>query len=124
MPYFLHNRQRIFYREQGNGPLMLLLPGNTASSAHHQGDLDYFAGRYHVVAPDFPGTGRSDRMARWPTSWWEDNAHAMAALVDHLGYEGCVAVGASGGAMVALLMAIAHPDVVRAVIADSTAATC
>ena len=38
---------------------------------------------------------------------------------EHLGYEHCVAVGTSGGAVVALLMAILSPQRVRAVIADS-----
>ena len=36
MPYVTHDDHRLFYREQGNGPLLLILPGNTASSAHRR----------------------------------------------------------------------------------------
>ena len=45
---------------------------------------------------------------------------SAAALIDHLGYPSCLAVGTSGGAIVALLMAILYPQKVQAVIADST----
>ena len=42
MPNFIHNSQRLFYREQGEGPLLLILPGNTASSACHPEEVAYF----------------------------------------------------------------------------------
>jgi pimeloyl-ACP methyl ester carboxylesterase len=119
MPYFTYQGHHLFYREQGDGPLMLILPGNTASSACHQGDVDYFGTRYHAVSLDFLGTGRSDRQAAWPTDWWAQGAHQAGALIEHLGYEDAIVTGASGGAIVALLMAIHHPNYVRAVIADS-----
>ena len=89
MPYFTSNHHRLFYREQGSGPLLLILHGNTASSAHHAliGDLDYFARRYRVVAPDFLGCGQSDRLAMWPLDWWAQGGRDAAALVQHLGDE-------------------------------------
>ena len=98
MPHFTHDGHQLFYREQGSGPLLLILPGNTASSASHAGELAYFGQRYRTVSLDFRGTGQSDRLAEWPDDWWE----------------------ISGGAIVALLMAILHPERVRGVIADST----
>jgi pimeloyl-ACP methyl ester carboxylesterase len=120
MPYFIHNKHQLFYREAGHGPLLLLLPGNTASSAAYVGELDYFSRRYHTVALDFRGTGQSERLTVWPDDWWQQGAHDAAALVAHLGYEHCIALGSSGGAVVALLLAIHHPEKVHAVIADST----
>ncbi len=118
MPYF-HTDHRLFYREQGRGRLLLILPGNTASSAHHDGELTHFGKRYHAVALDFAGTGRSDRLARWSDDWWARGAGDAAALVAHLGYGRCVAVGTSGGGLVALWLAILHPERVAAVVADS-----
>jgi len=120
MPYFFHNEHQLFYREAGRGPLLLLLPGNTASSATYAGELDYFRRRYHTVALDFRGTGQSERLAVWPDDWWQQGAHDAAALVAHLGYERCIALGSSGGAVVALLLAIHYPEKAQAVIADST----
>lgn len=119
MPYFYHNGLRLFYREQGRGPLLLILPGNTASSVHHAADLAYFAQRFHAASIDFAGTGQSDRVAVWPVDWWVQGAHAAAALIDHLGEEHASVIGTSGGGIVALHLAIQHPDRVRAVIADS-----
>ncbi len=119
MPWFYHNNHHLFYREQGIGPLLLILPGNTASSACHLGELEYFSSRYHVTALDFWGSGQSDRLENWPVSWWSEGAHDAAALVEHLGEDQALVMGCSGGAMVALLMAILHPERVQAVIADS-----
>jgi valacyclovir hydrolase len=119
MPHFTWNGHHLFYRERGEGPLLLVLPGNTASSACHEGELDHFSQHHHVASLDFVGTGRSDRVAVWADDWWEDGARQAAALVSHLGRSDCVVVGTSGGAVIALLMAIAFPARVRAVIADS-----
>jgi len=120
MPTFIHQHHRLFYRQQGNGPLLLILPGNTSSSTHHEGELAYFGKRYHAASLDFRGTGRSERLVEWPDNWFELAAHDAAALVAHLGQEKAIVIGTSGGAIVALLMAILHPDSVRAVVADSS----
>jgi pimeloyl-ACP methyl ester carboxylesterase len=122
MPFFTHQQRQLFYREQGSGAPLLILPGNTASSACHLGELEHFGRHYHAVALDFPGTGRSDRLAVWPRDWWAEGAAAAVALLEQLGAERCIAVGTSGGAAVALLLAIHYPGRVRAVIADSVVA--
>jgi pimeloyl-ACP methyl ester carboxylesterase len=119
MPYFEWNRRRLFFRERGEGALLLVLPGNTASSACHQGELAYWADRYHVASLDFLGTGESDRVPVWPDDWYDQGARQAAALVEHLGHSTCVVMGTSGGAVVALLMAALSRNRVRAVIADS-----
>ena len=119
MPYFTSNNHRLFYREQGSGPLLLILHGNTASSALHLGELEYFGRRYHAVALDLAGCGQSERLAVWPDDWWAQGGRDAAALAGHLGYERGLVMGASGGAISALWMAIEHPQCVQAVMADS-----
>lgn len=119
MPYFEWNQHRLFYRRQGSGPLLVILPGNTASSAHLQANLDYFSDRFQVAALDFLGTGQSERVVVWADQWWYQGARQIAALIAHLGYRQAVLMGASGGAVAALLTAIHFPQVVRAVVADS-----
>ena len=97
MPHFNWKDHQIFYQEQGEGPLLLILPGNTASSICHQGELDYFCDRFHTASLDFLGTGKSDRVATWAQDWWADGASQAKTLVEHLGYQECIVMGTSGG---------------------------
>jgi pimeloyl-ACP methyl ester carboxylesterase len=119
MPYLTVSGRRLFYQEQGEGPLLFILPGNTASSACHPGELNYFSRRFRAVSIDFWGTGRSDRSPAWPVNWWEVAAGDITALIEHLGRDQGLLVGTSGGAAAALLAAILHPEKVKAVVADS-----
>ena len=109
------------YREQGSGELLIVLPGNTASSVCHEGELEYFSNRYRVVSLDFRGTGQSDRLKSWSYDWWEKCTDDVAALIQHLGYENAIIMGTSGGGNIALLCAVRHSGLVRAVVADSCA---
>lgn len=53
---------RIFYRETGQAgaPALLLLHGFPTSSHMFRDLIPLLAGRFHIVAPDLPGFGRSD----------------------------------------------------------------
>ena len=121
MPYFTCQQRRLHYRIQGEGPLVVILPGNTSSSAVHSADLDYFAGLgYRAAALDYAGVGQSERIPRpWPLDWFKQNAAQCAGLIEALGEEQAVLVGTSGGAITALWAAILYPQRVRAVVADS-----
>ncbi|MBG0788114.1 MAG: alpha/beta hydrolase, partial [Anaerolineaceae bacterium] len=119
MPKFTYQGKQLFYRRQGAGPLLVILPGNTASSICHQGELDYFADSFTTVALDYLGIGRSDRISQMPEDWFADCADQAAALIEHLALGPAILLGTSGGAVVALNDAAAHPDKVRAVVADS-----
>src|ERR1700751_3404522 len=54
----------IFYREAGpkDAPTLLLLHGLPSSSRMFEPLFSRLSGRYHLVAPDYPGFGHSD----WP----------------------------------------------------------
>lgn len=119
MPYFTVNGLRLHYREQGSGPVLLILPGDTSSAAHHSGELDHFCNRFRTVCLDFWGTGFSERASVWPADWWEICTEHAATLVRHLDDAPAVVVGQSGGAAIALMMAIRNPHLVRAVVSDS-----
>lgn len=121
MPFFVHGGRRLYYREQGEGPLLLVLPGNTATSASHTGEVDYYSQRFQVVSMDFWGTGQSDRVDQFPLDWFQIAAADAAALAAHLSTEKAIWLGVSGGGVIALLAAIHYPERVRAVIVDSTA---
>ena len=61
---FLVDDVRLAYRTSGSGVLLLILPGNTASSAYHTGELEHFGERFHAVsesqAPNLQNPGLSD----------------------------------------------------------------
>lgn len=119
MPKFTYQGNQLFYRRQGEGPLLVILPGNTASSICHQADLDYFANLFTAVSLDYLGTGLSDRLTHLPEDWFGYCADQTAALIEHLGLGPAILLGTSGGSVVALRCAAAHPECTRAVVADS-----
>lgn len=53
---------KVFYREAGptRAPVVLLLHGFPASSFMYRDLIERLAGRFHVIAPDYPGFGHSD----------------------------------------------------------------
>jgi len=119
MHKFNYHGKQVFYRLEGEGPLLVILPGNTASSACHQEDLAYFSNRFTVVSLDYLGTGQSDRLESFGEQWYQNCADQAAALIQHLGIGPAVLLGTSGGAVVALHAAARHPNLVHGVIADS-----
>jgi pimeloyl-ACP methyl ester carboxylesterase len=52
----------VFYREAGpkDAPTIVLLHGFPSSSREFDTRIPMLATRYHLIAPDFPGFGRSD----------------------------------------------------------------
>jgi pimeloyl-ACP methyl ester carboxylesterase len=58
MPYFVYDGKRIFYRDEGKGDVVLLLPGNTASSASHDAEVEFFTNYFRVICPDYAGYGK------------------------------------------------------------------
>lgn len=122
MASFTYGSSLIHYLEHGDGELLVLLPGNSASGAAFTAQLPIFGEHYRAVAIDFLGTGRSDRRAAWPDDWWGDAARQVEALLDHLDMDRAVLVGTSGGSVVALRAAAAFPDRIAAVVADSFSA--
>ena len=119
MPEFNYQGKKIFYRQQGQGPLLVICPGNTASSICHQEDIAYFAQDFTAVAIDYLGTGKSDRLPEFDDHWFENCADQAAALIEHLALGPVILLGTSGGAVAALQTAARHPEAVRGVVADS-----
>ncbi len=108
---------RLHYLERGEGPAVVLLHGNGVTSQDFvaSGVLDGLAGRYRVVAFDRPGFGYSDRPRG--RSW---SAAAQAELFRQafglLGIERPIVVGHSWGTLVALALALNHPEDLRGLV--------
>ena len=119
MPYFSWKNNKIFYRDEGDGQTVLLLPGNTSSSSIHDAEIEFFSKRYRVICPDYPGYGKSDRVERFPIDFWWYNAEMCVQLITSLQVVDFFVIGTSGGGMIALNVAIMSSGSVKGVIADS-----
>ncbi|HWL65269.1 MAG TPA: alpha/beta hydrolase, partial [Actinomycetota bacterium] len=107
--YALANGIRMFYVEEGEGPLVLLCHGFPESwySWRHQLAPIGEAG-FRAVAVDLPGYGRSDKPdATYDVVWLTD---CLAGLIEALGHETAVVVGHDWGGLLAWPFARLHPE--------------
>lgn len=106
---------------------MLIYPDHLHASKGYKREITHFSDRFHVVAFDYPGTGRSTRDVKYQderqfdlwTNWSDFGTH----LLMELGIESAYAMGVGGGARAAFLFAGHHTRVHEmtplGVIADS-----
>lgn len=103
---------RLFVFESGSGPPLVLLHGLASSSRYWETNLPVLTRRSHVVAPDLLGFGRSPKPADSPYTPAAHLAALIPELDDRLGRP-CTLVGHSMGAILALHLADARPDLVE-----------
>ncbi len=119
MPYVNLRGKSCYYEEQGEGAPILFLHGNTASSNMFMGIKDLFIKNYKVIVLDFLGHGRSDRLDKFCVDLWYDEALQAIEFLEYMKYGKVHLIGSSGGALVAINIALERPDLVGKVIADS-----
>ena len=99
-------------------PALLLLPGQANSHRWWDGLREPFADRYRTITFDYRGTGDSPSSpGPWSTASFADDA---AAVLDELGVERAAVYGTSMGGRVAQMLAINHPERVRALVLACT----
>lgn len=102
-----------FYREQGQGPAVVCLHSNAASSSQWRPLMAQLQARYRVIAADSFGAGKSPQWPRDRDVTLKDEIELLAPVIDAAG-SGFVLVGHSYGGAVALKAALMHPGRVRA----------
>lgn len=109
--------RRIFYREAGvaDRPVVLLLHGFPSSSHTYRELIPLLSGRYRVIAPDYLGSGFSDRPTD-VTYTFDLLAQHVTGLIDALGVQRYVIYMQDFGAPVGYRVALAHPERVRGLI--------
>jgi pimeloyl-ACP methyl ester carboxylesterase len=115
------NGIRLYCLEAGppDGPLVLLMHGfpELAYSWRHQVSALGRAG-FHVVAPDMPGYGKSDKPdVTYDCEWI--NA-CVIGLADALGHERAVIAGHDWGGILVWIMARQYPERIAGVIGINT----
>lgn len=119
MSYFYYQAKKIFYKETEKGTPVILLHGDTASSLMFEPLLPLYEEYFHLILLDFLGNGKSDRVDEFPSDLWIDQSKQVLALIEHLKYPKVNLIGTSGGAWVAVNTALARPDRIQKVVADS-----
>jgi pimeloyl-ACP methyl ester carboxylesterase len=115
----------IFYREAGDrrNPSLILLHGFPSSSVMFRDLMPRLADRFHLLAPDYPGFGRSDAPAPQTFRYTFDR---LAEVVDHfLERQGLDRYGLyvqDYGGPIAFRLALAHPERARALIIQNAVA--
>ncbi|NQW53983.1 MAG: alpha/beta hydrolase [Rhodospirillales bacterium] len=112
----------VFYREAGrrDAPAIVLLHGFPTSSQQYRNLIPALADRYRVIAPDYPGYGRSampDR-ARFDYSF-ENYGRIVGALLRQLGVARYALYVMDYGAPVGWRVALAHPERLSALIVQN-----
>ncbi|MCA9863635.1 MAG: alpha/beta hydrolase [Thermomicrobiales bacterium] len=110
------NNAMLTYVEQGSGEPVIFVHGSTGD---YRGWLEHVAlaaDRYHAIAysrrAHFPNAWPADYVACTP----EVHARDLAALILALGYGPVHLVGHSYGALISLVLASRHPELVRTLV--------
>ena len=116
------NGLKIFYREAGSptAPALLLLHGFPTSSHMFRNLIPLLAGKFHLVAPDFPGFGQSDMPDRKKYNYTFTNiADTIAAFTERIGLKKFAIYIFDYGAPVGLRMALKFPERISAIVSQN-----
>jgi pimeloyl-ACP methyl ester carboxylesterase len=109
---------KLRYFTEGQGEPIVLIHGLNASAELNwklPGIVATLAKKHQVIALDLPGHGGSDKPES-DEAYGVQMAEDVRALLEHLKIKKAHVVGYSLGGMVALKLAVLHPDCVRSVV--------
>jgi pimeloyl-ACP methyl ester carboxylesterase len=115
------NGTRLYYEIRGSGAPVLLISGATGDAGHYDQVTDLLADKFTVVTYDRRGNSRSPRPVGWRSTSIEEQADDAAALLKALDLVPATVFGSSFGAIIALGVAIRHPEVAQGVILHDAA---
>jgi pimeloyl-ACP methyl ester carboxylesterase len=104
---------RPFSREVGSGPGVVCLHANASTSNQWQGLMDSLAPRFHVLAADSFGAGRSPAWSSERQLTLRDEVELLQPVFDRAG-DRFTLVAHSYGAAIALIAALSQPRRIQA----------
>ena len=113
---------KIFYREAGpaQAPKLLLLHGFPSSSHMFRDLIPLLADRFHIIAPDLPGFGRSDMPPRAQFKYTFDNiAGVIDRFTEVVKFDRFAVYVFDYGAPTGFRIATRHPERISAIISQN-----
>lgn len=118
MPTVKVNDINVYYEIAGEGEPLILIGGLSADLTTEKKIIDGIAKKYHVVAFDNRGSGRTDKPDA-PYSI-EMMAEDTVGLMEALGMRQAHVLGISMGGRIAMALALRHPAMVKSLVLTST----
>jgi pimeloyl-ACP methyl ester carboxylesterase len=112
----------VFYREAGavDAPTLLLLHGYPSASHQFRELIPLLANRFHIVAPDLTGFGKSDMPARSDFDYTFDHiTDVIDDWIEMLGLDRFALYVFDYGAPVGFRIAVRHPERISAIISQN-----
>lgn len=109
----LGNGEKYAFIETGKGEPLLLIHGNMSSGVHYAPILPALAKKFHCFAPDLRGFGDSSYNKKF--TGLKELAADVKLFADRMGINKAYVVGWSTGGGVALELAAAYPEFVKAI---------
>jgi pimeloyl-ACP methyl ester carboxylesterase len=109
----------VFYREAGppGAPKLLLLHGFPSAGHMFRDLIPPLADRYHMVAPDLPGFGKSDLPGRGLT--FDRIAQTIDRFTEVIGFDRYAVYVFDYGAPTGFRLAVKHPERITAIISQN-----
>jgi pimeloyl-ACP methyl ester carboxylesterase len=109
----------LFYREAGapDAPKLLLLHGFPSASHMFRDLIPLLADRFHMIAPDLPGFGKSDMPPRGCT--FDQIAETIDRFTEVVGFDRYAVYVFDYGAPTGFRLAVKHPERITAIISQN-----
>ncbi|HEV7996385.1 MAG TPA: alpha/beta hydrolase [Stellaceae bacterium] len=109
----------VFYREAGppDAPKLLLLHGFPSASHMFRDLIPLLADRFHMIAPDLPGFGKSDMPGRGRT--FDQIAETIDRFTEVVGFDRYAVYVFDYGAPTGFRLAVKHPERITAIISQN-----
>jgi pimeloyl-ACP methyl ester carboxylesterase len=112
-------RMRVVEAGAERAPAIVLVHDFLVSHLEFDDVIDALAARFHVIAPDLPGFGESEKPSPARYAYGiETFAEAVADLIAAFGVGRAHVVGHSMGAAIALTLAAEHPELVQRLVLE------
>jgi pimeloyl-ACP methyl ester carboxylesterase len=110
---------QVYYKDEGRGPLILMLHGSVSTLKTYDGVVAALKGRYRIIRYDVPPNGLSGPVSD------EAAAHLKPVdiaeqLLDRLKVKSVTVVGVSSGGTLGVYLAAKRPDLVNRLILSNT----